>query len=61
MGDIDVVFNNAGYGLIGPLESFSDDQITKQLNTGFEYPQSFSKLFKKKTSLTPLEFKNSLN
>jgi NAD(P)-dependent dehydrogenase (short-subunit alcohol dehydrogenase family) len=33
LGDIDVVFNNAGYGLIGPLESFSDDQITKQLNT----------------------------
>ena len=32
-GDIDVVFNNAGYGLIGPLESFNDDQITKQLNT----------------------------
>lgn len=28
---------------------------------GFEYPQSFNKLFKKKTSLTPLEFKNSFN
>ncbi len=28
---------------------------------GFEYPQSFSKLFKKKTNVTPLEFKNSLN
>lgn len=34
-------------------------EIAYQL--GFEYPQSFSKLFKKKTSLTPLEFKNSLN
>jgi NAD(P)-dependent dehydrogenase (short-subunit alcohol dehydrogenase family) len=33
LSEIDVVFNNAGYGLIGPLESFSDDQITKQLNT----------------------------
>lgn len=33
LSDIDVVFNNAGYGLIGPLESLSDDQITKQLNT----------------------------
>jgi NAD(P)-dependent dehydrogenase (short-subunit alcohol dehydrogenase family) len=33
LSTIDVVFNNAGYGLIGPLESFSDDQITKQLNT----------------------------
>jgi NAD(P)-dependent dehydrogenase (short-subunit alcohol dehydrogenase family) len=30
---IDVVFNNAGYGLIGALEAFSDDQIVKQLNT----------------------------
>ncbi|MFC6265837.1 helix-turn-helix domain-containing protein [Flavobacterium panici] len=34
-------------------------EIAYQL--GFEYPQSFSKLFKKKTTLTPLEFKNSLN
>lgn len=34
-------------------------EIAYQL--GFEYPQSFSKLFKKKTSLTPIEFKNSLN
>ena len=28
---------------------------------GFEYPQSFSKLFKNKTDLTPLEFRNSFN
>ncbi|OKS85731.1 helix-turn-helix domain-containing protein [Mucilaginibacter polytrichastri] len=28
---------------------------------GFEYPQSFSKLFKKKTLLTPLKFRHSLN
>lgn len=34
-------------------------EIAYQL--GFEYPQSFSKLFKKKTKLTPMEFKNSLN
>lgn len=33
INDIDVVFNNAGYGLIGPLEALSDDQITRQLNT----------------------------
>ncbi|WP_326983358.1 SDR family oxidoreductase [Chryseobacterium sp. MYb264] len=31
--DIDLVFNNAGYGLIGPLESLSDDQIIRQLDT----------------------------
>lgn len=30
---VDVVFNNAGYGLIGPLEALSDEQIVKQLNT----------------------------
>lgn len=34
-------------------------QIAYQL--GFEYPQSFSKLFKSKTNLTPLEFRNSFN
>jgi AraC-like DNA-binding protein len=28
---------------------------------GFEYPQSFSKLFKSKTNLTPIEFRNSFN
>ena len=28
---------------------------------GFEYPQSFSKLFKTKTSLSPLEFRKSFN
>lgn len=30
---VDVVFNNAGYGLIGPLEALSDEQIVKQLDT----------------------------
>ncbi len=28
---------------------------------GFEYPQSFSKLFKTKTNLTPMEFRSSFN
>lgn len=28
---------------------------------GFEYPQSFSKLFKNKTNVTPLEFRQSFN
>jgi NAD(P)-dependent dehydrogenase (short-subunit alcohol dehydrogenase family) len=32
-GNIDVVFNNAGYGLIGPLESIADEQLVRQLNT----------------------------
>ena len=28
---------------------------------GFEHPQSFSKLFKTKTNLSPLEFRQSFN
>ena len=28
---------------------------------GFEHPQSFNKLFKNKTNLSPLEFRQSLN
>jgi len=28
---------------------------------GFEYSQSFSKLFKKKTGLTPIQFRQSFN
>lgn len=35
LGNIDVVFNNAGYGLLGPLESITDDQLVRQLNTNF--------------------------
>lgn len=35
LGDIDVVFNNAGYGLIGPVESHSDEQIRAQFDTNF--------------------------
>ena len=32
---IDVVFNNAGYGLVGALESCTDGQITRQIETNF--------------------------
>ena len=34
-------------------------EIAYQL--GFEYPQSFSKLFKSKTNLTPMEYRQSFN
>jgi AraC family transcriptional regulator, transcriptional activator of pobA len=34
-------------------------EIAYQL--GFEYPQSFSKLFKSKTNLTPIEYRQSFN
>ena len=37
----------------------SVSEIAYQL--GFEHPQSFSKLFKSKTNMTPLEFKQSFN
>jgi NAD(P)-dependent dehydrogenase (short-subunit alcohol dehydrogenase family) len=33
MGGVDVVFNNAGYGMAGPLEGFSDDQIDRMVQT----------------------------
>ncbi|WP_158799075.1 SDR family oxidoreductase [Pedobacter sp. L105] len=35
LGDIDVVFNNAGFGLIGPVESNSEEQIRAQFETNF--------------------------
>jgi len=39
--------------------SLSVGEIAYQL--GFEYPQSFNKLFKSKTNLSPLEFRQSFN
>ncbi len=39
--------------------SLSISEIAYEL--GFEHPQSFSKLFKTKTSLSPLEFRKSFN
>ncbi|MBD2753897.1 SDR family oxidoreductase [Spirosoma validum] len=33
LAPVDVVFNNAGYGLIGALEAVSDEQITQLVNT----------------------------
>lgn len=33
LGTIDVVFNNAGYGLGGVFEAATDEQITRQINT----------------------------
>ncbi len=33
MGDVDVVFNNAGYGLVGPLEGTTDEQLTREIDT----------------------------
>jgi NAD(P)-dependent dehydrogenase (short-subunit alcohol dehydrogenase family) len=33
IGDVDVVFNNAGYGLVGPMEGYTDAQIVRQIDT----------------------------
>jgi AraC family transcriptional regulator, transcriptional activator of pobA len=41
------------------ISNISVAEVAYQL--GFEYPQSFNKLFKQKTNLSPLEFRNSFN
>ena len=33
MGRVDVVFNNAGYGMAGPLEGLTDEQIVRMVET----------------------------
>jgi short-subunit dehydrogenase len=42
---VDFVLNNAGYGLIGALEAFNDDQITRQINTNLLGTIRVSKAF----------------
>lgn len=53
-GNIDVVFNNAGYGLIGALEACSEEQITAQIDTNLtgvlRVTQAFIPHFKAKKS-----------
>jgi NAD(P)-dependent dehydrogenase (short-subunit alcohol dehydrogenase family) len=54
LGDIDVVFNNAGYGLAGPLEGLTDDQLIRQINTNLlgviRTTQAFIPHFREKRS-----------
>ncbi|KQB43395.1 SDR family oxidoreductase [Flavobacterium aquidurense] len=42
---VDVVMNNAGYGLIGVLESLNDDQIQRQITTNLLSVIRISKAF----------------
>lgn len=52
--NVDVVFNNAGYGLMGSLESFSDEQILREINTNLlgviRVTQAFIPHFREKKS-----------
>jgi NAD(P)-dependent dehydrogenase (short-subunit alcohol dehydrogenase family) len=42
---VDVVFNNAGYGLAGPLEGTSDEQIQRIVDTNLLGPIRITKAF----------------
>src|SRR5215217_7038885 len=52
--DVDIVFNNAGYGLVGALEAFTDEQLVKQLDTNLlgviRVTQAFIPYFRAKKS-----------
>lgn len=52
LGDIDVVFNNAGYGLIGALEACTEEQMTAQIDTNLtgvlRVTQAFIPYFKQR-------------
>ncbi|MHA3787983.1 SDR family oxidoreductase [Flavobacterium hauense] len=54
--DVDVVLNNAGYGLIGPLEAFTDEQINAQIQTNLfgviNVSRAFLSYFRQKQSGT---------
>jgi len=54
LADIDVVFNNAGYALLGALEAITDDQLVAQMETNFfgvvRVTQAFIPYFRKKSS-----------
>ncbi len=53
-GGVDVVFNNAGYGLAGPLEGTSDEQLVDEINTNLlgviRVTQAFIPYFRQKKS-----------
>lgn len=44
-GPVDVVLNNAGYGLVGPFEGASDEQLQRQLDTNLLGTMRVTKAF----------------
>jgi NAD(P)-dependent dehydrogenase (short-subunit alcohol dehydrogenase family) len=54
LGNIDVVFNNAGYALLGVLEAMTDDQLVAQMETNFlgvvRVTQAFIPYFRERRS-----------
>jgi NAD(P)-dependent dehydrogenase (short-subunit alcohol dehydrogenase family) len=44
-GGVDVVFNNAGYGMAGPLEGLTDEQVVRMVNTNMMGPIRVTKAF----------------
>lgn len=54
LGNIDVVFNNAGYGLAGPFEGATDKQLTDEIDTNLlgvlRVTQAFIPHFREKKS-----------
>ena len=44
-GDVDVVFNNAGYGMAGPLEGVTDEQMLRMVYTNLMGPIRVTKAF----------------
>jgi NAD(P)-dependent dehydrogenase (short-subunit alcohol dehydrogenase family) len=44
-GGVDVVYNNAGYGMSGPLEGVADEQILRMVNTNLLGPIRVTKAF----------------
>jgi NAD(P)-dependent dehydrogenase (short-subunit alcohol dehydrogenase family) len=53
-GAVDVVFNNAGYGLVGPMEAYDDAQIVRQIDTNLlgvlRVTQAFIPYFRERKS-----------
>ena len=44
-GDVDIVFNNAGYGMAGPLEGVTDEQMLRMVHTNLMGPIRVTKAF----------------